>query len=121
MSAIVMGVTFYKFVMKRNYLSPPTSSQTMPNFLLMASIIQVSYLTFFTNVLIMISNIWSVESRFVGNGELMGNIHLNLITCDKLQIVTPCPITSAIEMGLCVEIFSMFLVCHSWTVLKPYD
>ncbi|KAK9179477.1 hypothetical protein WN943_028678 [Citrus x changshan-huyou] len=76
MSAIVMGVTFYKFVMKRNYLSPPTSSQTMPNFLLMASII---------------------------------------------QIVTPCPITSAIEMGLCVEIFSMFLVCHSWTVLKPYD
>lgn len=47
MSAIVMGATFYKFVMKRNYLSPPTSSQTMPNFLLMASIIQVSYLTFF--------------------------------------------------------------------------
>lgn len=55
------------------------------------------------------------------NGELMGNIYLNLITCDKLQIVTPCPITSAIEMGFCVEIFSMFLVCHSWTVLKPYD
>lgn len=69
MSAIVMGVTFYKFVMKRNYLSPPTSSQTMPNFLLMASIIQVSYLTFFTNVLIMISNIWSVESRFVAMGN----------------------------------------------------
>ncbi|GAY36135.1 hypothetical protein CUMW_020450 [Citrus unshiu] len=47
--------------------------------------------------------------------------YLNLIMCVTLQIVIPTPVAAAIEMRHYAVIFSMFLMCHTWIILKCYD
>lgn len=47
--------------------------------------------------------------------------YLNLIMCLTLQTVIPTPVAAAIEMGHYAVIFLMFLVCHTWIILKCYD
>lgn len=74
---------------------------------------------FFTETILLGASVFNIGYVCYLKGQFDG--YMNLIMCVTLQIVIPTPVAAAIEMRHYAVIFSMFLMCHTWIILKCYD